>query len=92
MMSPAVKTEKDSSGAIALWLFICAASVFAMALIGAVTREGATIVPLQIHFNDRGRAKVLLGLAEGRRKVDKRAVIKERDWQRDKARIMRARG
>lgn len=61
-------------------------------LIGAVTREGATIVPLQIHFNDRGRAKVLLGLAEGRRKVDKRAAIKERDWQRDKARIMRARG
>jgi SsrA-binding protein len=50
------------------------------------------LVPLQIHFNDRGRAKVLLGLGEGRKKQDKRAVIAERDWQRDKARLMRARG
>jgi SsrA-binding protein len=61
-------------------------------LIGAVTREGATLVPLQIHFNDRGRAKVLLGLAEGRKKADKRAAIKERDWQREKARLLRAKG
>ena len=61
-------------------------------LIGAVTREGATLVPLQIHFNDRGRAKVLLGLAAGRKKADKRAAIKERDWQREKARLLRARG
>jgi SsrA-binding protein len=61
-------------------------------LIGAVTREGSTLVPLQIHFNDRGRAKVLLGLAEGRKKADKRAAIKERDWQREKARLLRARG
>jgi SsrA-binding protein len=61
-------------------------------LIGAVTREGATVVPLQIHFNDRGRAKVLLGVATGRKKADKRAAIKERDWQRDKARLLRARG
>ena len=61
-------------------------------LIGAVTREGATLVPLQIHFNDRGRAKVLLGLAEGRKKADKRAAAAERDWQRDRARLMRARG
>jgi SsrA-binding protein len=61
-------------------------------LIGAVTRQGATLVPLQIHFNDRGRAKVLLGLAEGRKKADKRAAAAERDWQRDKARLMRARG
>lgn len=61
-------------------------------LIGAVTREGATLVPLQIHFNDRGRAKVLLGLAEGRKKADKREAIKERDWQREKARLLRARG
>jgi SsrA-binding protein len=61
-------------------------------LIGAVTREGATLVPLQIHFNDRGRAKVLIGLAEGRKKADKRAAIKERDWQREKARLLRARG
>ncbi len=61
-------------------------------LTGAVSRQGATIVPLQIHFNDRGRAKVLLGVAEGRQKQDKRAAIANRDWQRDKARLLRARG
>ena len=61
-------------------------------LTGAVTREGQTLVPLQIHFNERGRAKVLLGLAEGRKKADKRAAIAAPDWQRDKARLMRANG
>jgi SsrA-binding protein len=61
-------------------------------LAGAVSRQGITLVPLQIHFNERGRAKVLLGLGEGRKKQDKRAAIAERDWQRDKARLMRARG
>jgi len=61
-------------------------------LLGAITRQGATLVPLQIHFNDRGRAKVLLGVGEGRKKQDKRAVIADRDWKRDKARLMRARG
>jgi SsrA-binding protein len=61
-------------------------------LLGAVTRQGATLVPLDIHFNDRGRAKVLLGVGEGRKKQDKRAVIADRDWKRDKARLMRARG
>ena len=61
-------------------------------LIGSVTREGTTLVPLQIHFNDSGRAKVLLGLAEGRKKHDKRAAIAARDWQRDKARLMRDKG
>src|SRR5919199_5460603 len=61
-------------------------------LTGAVTREGTTLVPLQIHFNERGRAKVLLGLAEGRKKHDKRAAIAARDWQRDKARLMREKG
>ena len=61
-------------------------------LTGTVTREGTTLVPLQIHFNDRGRAKVLLGLAEGRKKHDKRAAIAARDWQRDKARLMRDKG
>lgn len=64
----------------------------AQSLLGAVTREGQTLVPLQIHFNDRGRAKVLLGLAEGRKKHDKRQAIADRDWARDKARLMRARG
>ncbi|MBV1798232.1 SsrA-binding protein SmpB [Siccirubricoccus sp. G192] len=61
-------------------------------LTGTVARDGTTLVPLQIHFNDRGRAKVLLGLAEGRKKHDKRAAIAARDWQRDKARLMRDRG
>ena len=62
------------------------------ALTGAITREGATLVPLQIHFNERGRAKVLLGLAEGKKQHDKRAAIAQRDWQRDKARLMREKG
>ena len=61
-------------------------------LTGTVTREGTTLVPLQIHFNDRGMAKVLLGLAEGRKKEDKRRVIADREWARDKARLLRARG
>ncbi|RAI56265.1 SsrA-binding protein SmpB [Roseicella frigidaeris] len=61
-------------------------------LIGSITRDGTTLVPLQIHFNDRGRAKVLLGLAEGKKKHDKRAAIAARDWARDKARLMRAKG
>ena len=61
-------------------------------LTGSITREGTTLVPLQIHFNDRGMAKVLLGLAEGKKKHDKRAAIAERDWQRDKSRLMREKG
>ena len=61
-------------------------------LLGAVARDGQTLVPLQIHFNDRGRAKVLLGVAEGRKKHDKRHAIADRDWARDKARLLRARG
>ncbi len=61
-------------------------------LVGAVQREGMTIVPLRLYFNERGRAKVLLGLAEGRKKHDKRAAIAARDWQRDKARLMREKG
>jgi SsrA-binding protein len=61
-------------------------------LTGAITRQGSTIVPLQIHFNDRGVAKVLLGVGEGRKKADKRHAIAARDWQRDKARLMRGKG
>ena len=61
-------------------------------LLGAVSRQGATLVPLDIHFNDRGRAKVLLGVAEGRHKGDKRAAVAARDWQRDRARLMREKG
>jgi SsrA-binding protein len=61
-------------------------------LTGSITREGQTLVPLDIHFNERGMAKVLLGLAEGRQKADKRAAVAARDWQRDKARLLRNRG
>ena len=61
-------------------------------LLGAVSREGMTLVPLDIHFNDRGMAKVQLGLGQGRNKADKRHAVAERVWQRDKARVMRERG
>jgi SsrA-binding protein len=59
-------------------------------LIGAVRREGMTLVPLSLYFNERGRAKVSLGLARGKRKVDMRETIKEREWQRQKGRLLRA--
>ena len=61
-------------------------------LIGAVRRSGNTIVPLKIYFNDRGYAKVLLGIARGKKQHDKRASIKERDWKREQGRLIRARG
>ncbi len=59
---------------------------------GAVERKGMTLVPLSVYFNGRGRAKVELALARGKNAADKRATTKERDWQRDKARIMREHG
>lgn len=61
-------------------------------LLGAVTRDGMTLVPLSIFFNPRGIAKVQLGLAKGKQLHDKRAAERERDWQRDKARVLRDRG
>lgn len=61
-------------------------------LFGAVERKGMTLVPLSIYFNSRGRAKVELALAKGKQAHDKRATIKDRDWQRDKARLMRDKG
>jgi SsrA-binding protein len=61
-------------------------------LLGAIRREGATLVPLTVYFNDRGLAKVEIGLARGKKKSDKRETEKARDWQRDKARLMRSRG
>jgi len=64
----------------------------AVKLINATQRDGVTVVPLSIYFNDRGRAKCELGVAKGRRQADKRAAIKERDWKRDQARTMRNRG
>jgi len=59
---------------------------------GAVAREGMTLVPLTVYFNSQGRAKVELALAKGRKAHDKREHIKEREWKRDAARIMRDRG
>ena len=61
-------------------------------LSGSLKRDGITIVPLEVYFNDRGLAKLMLGLAKGKRQVDKRHTIKERDWKRDKARLMREKG
>ena len=57
-------------------------------LIGAVERRGYTIVPLEMHWKN-GRAKLQMGLAKGKKQHDKRATEKERDWQRDKARLLR---
>ena len=59
---------------------------------GAITRQGLTLVPLSIYFNSRGRAKVEIALARGKKVHDKRETIKERDWKREQGRIMRARG
>lgn len=59
---------------------------------GAVGREGMTLVPLSVYFNSRGKAKVELALAKGRKAHDKREHIKERDWKRDAARILREKG
>ena len=61
-------------------------------LVGAVERKGMTMVPLTIYFNSKGRAKVELALAKGRQSHDKRQHLKEQDWKRDKARIMRDKG
>jgi SsrA-binding protein len=58
-------------------------------LLGAVQRKGMTIVPLQLYFSSKGWAKVEIGLARGKQLHDKRASEKDRDWQREKARIMR---
>ena len=54
---------------------------------GAVTRQGLTLVPLSIYFNSRGRAKVELALARGKKVHDKRETIKERDWKREQGRL-----
>lgn len=61
-------------------------------LLGAVRKDGMTIVPLAVYFNARGRAKVDLALARGKNKGDKRAALQERDWRRDQARTLRERG
>ena len=54
-----------------------------------VERQGNTIVPLKLYFNERGMAKLLIGLAKGRKSFDKREVQKDRDWSRDKQRLLK---
>ena len=61
-------------------------------LMGAVDREGMTLIPLKLYFNERGRAKLLLAIAKGKKLHDKRESEKKRDWSREKGRLMRARG
>lgn len=61
-------------------------------LLGQVQKQGVTLVPLDIHFNRRGIAKVQLGVACGKKQYDKRETKKTRDWQRQKERIMKDRG
>lgn len=59
---------------------------------GAITRQGLTIVPLSMYFNSRGRAKIELAVARGKKVHDKRETIKERDWKRDQSRLLRQHG
>lgn len=59
-------------------------------LMGAIQRDGYTVIPLKVYFNEKGRAKVELGLGRGKKLHDKRETEKNRDWNRDKARIMKA--
>ena len=61
-------------------------------LIGATQREGFTVIPLKIYFNERGRAKVELGLGRGKKLHDKRETEKKRSWDRERARLMREKG
>ena len=55
----------------------------------AINREGMTLVPLKIYFNDKGRAKLELALAKGKKLHDKRETEKERDWNRQKSRLLK---
>jgi SsrA-binding protein len=61
-------------------------------LMGAVQREGRTIIPTRLYFNDKGMAKLELALAKGKTAPDKRATVAERDWKREQGRLMRDRG
>jgi SsrA-binding protein len=61
-------------------------------LAGAVHREGMTIVPLKLYFNERGRAKLEIALAKGKKLHDKRETLKKRSWEREKGRLLRQKG
>ena len=61
-------------------------------LSGAVEREGMTIVPLKLYFDERGRAKIEIALARGKKLHDKRETLKKRSWERERGRLMRVKG
>jgi SsrA-binding protein len=61
-------------------------------LIGAVEREGMTLIPLKLYFNDKGRAKLELALARGKKLFDKRDTEKKRSWDRERGRLLRQKG
>lgn len=57
-------------------------------LIGAIQRQGRTVVPLEVYFNEKGRAKIQIALATGKQAHDKRQSIKDRDWKLQRARLL----
>ena len=61
-------------------------------LMGAIQREGFTVIPLKVYFNEKGRAKIELGLGRGKKLHDKRETEKTRDWNRDKQRLLKTGG
>src|ERR1700680_148435 len=61
-------------------------------LAGAVEREGMTIVPLRLYFNEKGRAKIAIALGKGKKLHDKRETLKKRSWERERGRLMRQKG
>ena len=61
-------------------------------LVGAVEREGMTLIPLKLYFNEKGRAKIELALAHGKKLYDKRETQKKRSWERERGRLMRQKG
>ena len=61
-------------------------------LLGSVNREGRTLIPMRLYWNDKGLAKLELAVAKGKKTHDKREAEADRDWQRDKARLMRENG
>ena len=58
-------------------------------ILGQIKKDGCTVVPLSLYFNNKGLAKISMGIAEGKKKVDKREVIKKRDWDREKHRLLK---
>jgi SsrA-binding protein len=61
-------------------------------LMGAVERDGMTLVPLKLYFNEKGRAKIEIALARGKKLYDKRQTEKKRSWERERGRLLRAKG